>query len=274
MTSAQLNSETSFLDGLTDLQKQWFHDPSPPHLFAVVSWGCAATAWLAKVLNSHKDIFCVHAANGVWEAFGQASKLDGLEYLRILRVQGRHYAVAGDVHGFDRKQIAGLKALLPGMFSSAVLVREPIARLRSQLALFDGMADQRFWNISYVDTMIDRLGLVLPNRDYHTKLFIHGACLLNAITEEAQDGKVFRQEDLTADPEVLRALIREVTAGKISPATGWCSDALQIRGVNPHDSSRRPLKFEEWQLNVLRRVVNPEAWKLYADLGYPTPGFL
>src|SRR5436305_15337620 len=31
-----------------------------PDLFAVISWGCSATTWVAPTLNSHPDVFCLH----------------------------------------------------------------------------------------------------------------------------------------------------------------------------------------------------------------------
>jgi hypothetical protein len=51
-------------------------------LFAVVSWGCAATKWLAKVLNSHPEILCFHAGNGAVATFH--SSMNSLQYFRVL----------------------------------------------------------------------------------------------------------------------------------------------------------------------------------------------
>jgi len=90
--------------------------------------------------------------------------------------------------------------------------------------------------------------------------------------QPAEIPAVFRQEDLTTQPESLKALVEEVTAGKLSPTSEWCREALQIRAVNPHVN--RQVEFAGWRLDVLRQVVTPAAWKAYTDLGYPTPVFL
>ena len=37
--------------------------PQLPPVFAVISWGYAATGWLSKVLDGHPEILCVHGLN-------------------------------------------------------------------------------------------------------------------------------------------------------------------------------------------------------------------
>jgi hypothetical protein len=71
------NAESKHLfGGLSDFQAAFLKYHSSPQQFAVVSWGCAATSWLARVLNGHPDIYCVHAANRVWEVLGNFECLD------------------------------------------------------------------------------------------------------------------------------------------------------------------------------------------------------
>ena len=119
----------------TSVQEETAYELAP-HLFAVVSWGCAATAWLARVLNSHTDVFCVHQANVKWSLFSEAPRLDDVLYMRLIRNLGRGHAAAGDVHGIDRNKIALLREAYGEGFDCAVVVREPLSRLRSQFSLF------------------------------------------------------------------------------------------------------------------------------------------
>ena len=88
---------------LDELGQATAKDAPLPFLFCVVSWGCAATQWLANTLNSHPDIFCVHCENQFWERLGGARNLDGWQYLRILGCQSPGSRACGDVHGVSRK---------------------------------------------------------------------------------------------------------------------------------------------------------------------------
>ena len=77
----------------------------------MISWGCAATHWLARALNSHADIFCVHAGNFSRHQYGRAPYLDGPEYLQVIGQMGCSYAAAGDVHGVNIRTIMKLRAV-------------------------------------------------------------------------------------------------------------------------------------------------------------------
>src|SRR5690242_17543455 len=66
-------------NAVEDLQREPF-----PFIFSVVSWGCAATDWLAKVLNSHFGILCFHHADLYWQRHARLPRLDTLRYLRVI----------------------------------------------------------------------------------------------------------------------------------------------------------------------------------------------
>jgi hypothetical protein len=93
------------LGELPEHQRRLLVDYPAPHLFAVVSWGCAATGWTARTLNSHPDIFAVHAANTAWAMLGGGRTLTGVEYMRVLGMLGTNHAAAGDVHGITAYDI-------------------------------------------------------------------------------------------------------------------------------------------------------------------------
>lgn len=254
-------------------QQQAYFDLYPPtHAFAVVTWGCTASSWLSRALNSHPDIFCVHSSNGFWNALGKAPHLDGPAYLRLIASQGYAHKAAGDVHGVSRFAIPALKAELGDAFGCAVVVREPIVRLHSQLALFKRFESSGAWQVEYLEQMIAEK-LTLPDQSYPTRLFVHGVNMLNAIVEEHSLAPLYRTEDLTRKPETLCHLIETLTGGKVEPTYDWAQTAIAQGKVNAHRTSTEPPKFEDWQMDVIHKVVQPEAWELYAELGYPIPNF-
>lgn len=260
---------------LPDRQEQPVPEVSiQTHVFSVISWGCAATNWLAHVLNSHPDIYCVHASNHLWHGFAQAEYLDGMRYLQLLQIEGRTCIAAGDVHGVDRLKIPELREAFGSKFSAAVLVREPVARLTSLLAMYEKDGHLMPYDADFIDRLIDHHSLVVPDRTHRTKLFVHAINMLGAILDEVEVGKIFRQEDITTQPESLKALVEEITAGKVSPRQEWCEDAIRTRRLNAHAVARRPFQPRGWELDVVRKVVAPATWRLYSDLGYRRPDFL
>ena len=261
------------VDGLTDYQQAFLRKFPYPQLFSVISWGCAATAWLAAVLNRHPDIYCVHATNQHWHVLGDCDKLDGVPYLRVLGSQGHANLAAGDVHGVNRSAVPECRRSFGDKFNAAVVVREPIPRLHSQLALYQDFEGVRAWNVEYVDAVLDRTSIVVAPEDYQSRLFVHAANMLNAVLEEREVGKLYRCEDLTSNTNVLGEFVEEITRGKVSPASDWLQSAIQTKKVNVHAASRPRRELDDWQMDVVRKVVNPRAWDIYESLGYARPEF-
>lgn len=245
-----------------------------PHLFGVVTWGCAASRWLARTLNAHPDVFCVHELNAEIAALGDTERLDGPSYLELLGVQGHGYAAAGDVHGISRAGTRSAKEILGAKVSFAVLIREPESRLASQLALFRLAAEYPVWNVDYVDSIVRERDVPLPDSSYESRLVVHGANMLNAICEETEIGPVYRMEDVTASPEHLDELLGYLTDGHVTSTPEWRSSALQIRPSNRHRAQDGRSTLTPWEREVVRRVVRPQAWALYAGLGYEPPDWL
>jgi hypothetical protein len=244
-----------------------------PQVFAVVSWGCAATSWLATVLNRHPDIYCVHAANHMWHVLGNSKRLDGVPYLRIIGSQGHAHLAAGCVHGVSRHLIPECRRSFDDKFSVAVVVREPIRRIYSQLALFREAEGCEAWNLEGMDHVISRNRVTLDSNDYRSRLFVHAANMLNAILEEWAVGKIYRSEDLTRKPQVLGDFVERITGGKVSPEPGWLESAIEAGPINVHAGKSPQECLEEWQIDVIRKVVAPRSWELYEELGYRRPEF-
>ena len=257
-----------FVNGLTDYQRAFLKKYPCPQLFYVVSWGCAATAWLARVLNRHPDIYCVHAANHLWHVLGNCQKVDGARYLQIIGSQGHAHTAAGGVHGMDRALIPECRRIFGKQFNAAVVVREPLARMRSQIALQRDFEGIPVFDLGYIDALAARAGFAVAPGDYEVRLFVHAANMLNAVLEEREVGKIYRAEDLTSDADVLGDFMEEITRGKISPDPGWLKAALETKRVNVHAGRYPPRELDDWQIDVIRRVVDPQAWDTYESLGY------
>jgi hypothetical protein len=266
VTRQEVNG-VKLLRSMSPHQLKNYQDYAPKHVFAVVSWGAAATAWLASVLNDCPEVLCLHAANSYWELFGGSRPLSGLEYLQILGMLGSATEIAGDVHGVSRGDIPEIVDFFGDQFSAAVLVREPLARIYSQLALFERYASVQQIDTRYLDEMLpDALGL-LPAGSDGERVFVHGANMLNSIMEELTIGPIFRMEDVVSRPEVLIELVGVLSRGKVDPPKHWAFSAVSKKAVNTHSSKeRRPLK--SWQTEVLRAVVRDDAVAAYEKLGY------
>jgi hypothetical protein len=244
---------------------------STGRVFAVESWGCAGTNWLTRALDGHPEIRCFHALNGDYARATRSPRLEGLDYVELLELQRLDYAVVGDVHGFARTSIEAVQAALGDRFRCVVLVRDPLPRYRSQLALFKHedwrrwTPNGRLWDIDYVKPIAAAAGIDLPDDDYDQMLVVHAACMLNVILEERRLGPVVRMEDLVSSADALRSLARTLTAGEVSVDGFWADDAVARPPLRRH---ARGEELTAHELDVLERVVEPAAWALYRDLGY------
>jgi len=263
-----------FVEGLTEYQQAFLRKYPCPQLFYIVSWGCAATSWLATVLNRHPDIYCVHAANHTWHVLGNVEKLDGVRYLRIIGSQGHAHVAAGGVHGISRHLVPECRRSFGDKFNAAVVVREPISRLRSQVALYRDFEGLRAWDVDYLDSILSSAGIAVAPEDYQSRLFVHAANMLNAVLDESTVGKIYRAEDLTSNSQVLGGFMEEITRGKISPDSEWLNSALETKKVNVHAGRYPRRELDDWQMDVVRKVVDPRAWDLYESLGYARPEFV
>ncbi len=231
------------------------------------------------MLDSHPDIFCVHAGNWAWHNFGGAQLLDGVPYLQLLGAQGHAHAAAGDVHGVSGASVPALRAEFGERFNAVVIVREPLARFRSQMHLFHRWKQYQPWDISHVDAIIEQRGVRLPNPSAYTDRFVvHAARMLDTIVDDSAVGRIYRAEDITSSSSELGELVAELTRERVAPDQHWLQAAVSRKPEATHahsswgDASAGELL--DWQVDVIRRVVSPKAWEAYAELGYQKPAFL
>lgn len=274
MLQSVISDAETYFEGLSEHQAAFLRHFPCPQLFAIVSWGCAATDWVAATLNRHPDIFCTHAANDTWHYLGGCERLDGVRYLRVIGSQGHAHAAAGDVHGVSRHHVAELRLAFGDKFNATVVIREPLPRLYSQLAIYHQYDQFPHWDLDYLEPLMSRTRVRLPSSSYACRFFVHAANMLNAIQDEIEIGKIYRAEDLTRHPEALGELVDEITGGKVRPSAEWLQEAVGLPKTNGHIQHRRQNSLEDWQREVVRKVVSEKSWELYNRLGYSTPEFV
>lgn len=239
-----------------------------PSLFSVVSWGCAGTAWLARALNAHPDIFCVHGANHYLQSMCGAPPLDGLDYMHVIAALATGHEAVGDVHGISRHLIPELRENYGPVFSSAVLVRDPLPRVKSQLALFKSMPAAANWDLSYTEAFADQLELKPAQLTQNDRLRLHAFNMLNAIAEETEVGPIFRIEDLVRRQDSVAALLSHLSSGRLNSPGWWLDYVTRIPAFNGHQSAGNPTELSSADLRLLSRIVTDESKELYRQLGY------
>ncbi len=250
-------------DEMVDFLNQAHH---VDRLFSIVSWGCAGTSWLAKVLNSHRDILCLHDFPIGYRDIEERNPFD---YMRSLYLTSYAYSLAGDIHGINRDAIPELKNIYGEVFRSAVLVREPYQRLLSMLATvrFNHGLDNDY---SYIDGLAKRLGIE-GELTWDNRMFIHSVNMLNAIVDEKKyaGDMIFRMEDLTCDPESLNRLLRHISADQIQPDEKWLSDAVDIPPTHSHRRHyEKEIILTDEELEMISVILSGEAVREYEKLNY------
>jgi len=250
------------------------------NLFAIITWGATGTSWISKVLNHHPEIFCVHelasvlnqsklfSSNDFWVQF------DPIDFMKII-ARLSHHNVHGDVHSFRSEDVPRLKEYFGKKFSSAVIEREPISRLKSTISGYRNSLPHKLYDTRYVDYIILRKKIDLPKSNYENKLFVQGVNLLNTIEQEANNncGKMFRMEDLISDPKYLKSLIEEISSSELTADDDLLHQMIKTPATNIR-ASKEKIEFEDWQIAVIKKVVHEKAWELYSKVGYSKPNFL
>ncbi len=246
-----------------------------PDLFGIVSWGCAATQWVAKALNAVPDVLCLHHLQNYLRYYtGYATTEESVDYFTGLRFLGRAYRLVGEVHGITRDQVPVLKEHLGEAFRAAVLVRAPGPRLLSQLRLFAqfNYSEKGWSDLDYIEKLEGYTAIAHLVTDWKRRLFVHGANMLNAILLEAPLGPMFRCEDLTSSPQAFQRLVEHLSAGQIAVSPESAEQIVKMPALNVHGKRGPKVAVEEdWQVEILRAIVRPQAMAFYAGLEYEMP---
>ena len=85
-------------------------------------------------------------------------------------------------------------------------------------------------------------------------------------------GKIFKTEDLTTNYQDFKDFVKEITNDTVIVDDEQFSQIMKIKKVNVH--KKQDFKFEDWQIDIIKKVVQEKAWKMYAKLGYQIPEFI
>jgi hypothetical protein len=173
----------------------------------VARMGGTGSAWLAKLLNSHPDIFCSHEAVAA-RAFPakQYSPGDILSYLRWLAWDTMHdaYWAIGDVGSVWQTHTAALEG-----FRTAVLIRHPARVLASRLATYP--YDQSFTQIESAPDIRKIWGIDISRFDPIDAIFVNDLHIFAGQVWSLERGvRIVRIEDL-AKPEACHEAAKYLT---------------------------------------------------------------
>ncbi len=242
---------------------------STRYLFAVITWGASGSHWLAKTLNHHPDISAFHhlrSAVEIWSNHQQP--IDDLSAMRMVNMLGSSSLCAGDVHGISRESVQSLREEFDDRIRFAVLVREPIARLRSQFGLFAKLARYRRWDVTYARELLERHEIRIPAPTYESLLQVHGINMLNAVVEEREAGPIFRLEDLVREEGNLRDLVAHLSQDSLD----WSATQEEfVARTNQHATEE--VRFEFWHQDVMDALIGEQTRSAYESLGYGPNSF-
>lgn len=241
--------------------------PSPP-LFAVISWGNAATHWLTRTLNELPGMFALHSSVQTLRRLVSAN-VDDVTYMKLIGEFASGCRAAGDVHGIDRYSVERLKAEFGENIRCCVLVRDPIPRLKSQLAHFERMEFLPHSDVSYLLKLYPDLDTIIPEKTYENYAFAHACNMLNAIADEMKVGPIFRMEDIVASPTGLQKMVEFIGHGMTVELE--LLESLQQSGKSNSRSHKSPRSFAPWQQECLDYIVPSAVRSMYADFDYTSP---
>jgi hypothetical protein len=252
-------------------------------LFVGFCWGAAGSTWLARVLNSHEDVLCLHAP--IMPRYDHLETADSLELIDTVVTRfslGGTYPVVGFTHGIAVESYGALLEKYGARLRCFTLTRNPIARIRSAVAKYVSDAghhrDDPRWRHEYAASYdLLRRGAAGPFPDDFDSLAFYKACtMVNSIVwERQQPFPLFRLEDLVARTADVQALLAHVSDGACR-LEERVIEKLQRLVVRPHAASLESAEetYRSWRAEhraAFHHLVTGPACELYRELGYELP---
>lgn len=191
--------------------------------FVVARMGSTGSAWLAKLLNSHPDVFCSHegVAARAYPArsYGPVDILRFLDWLAWDTMHGA-YAAIGDVGSVWQSHAVALRE-----FQTAVLMRHPARLLSTRLATY--AHDQPFIEIE-TDADVRRVwDIDMSTCEPLDRVFLHDLFIFASQTWVADRGvRLIRIEDMSDTAHCLLEL-KHLTGVDYDP--GLVEQAIRVR---------------------------------------------
>ena len=236
------------------------------HRFVVARMGSTGSAWMAKLLNSHPDVFCSHegVAARAYPArtYGHADMLRFLDWLAWDTMQGA-YAAIGDVGSVWQLHAFALRE-----FQTAVLVRHPARMLNTRLTTY--RHDQPFIEIETDASVRELWDIDMSSCEPLDRVFLHDLFIFASQTWGASRGvRLIRIEDMSNTPHCLSEL-KHLTGLDYDPSL---VERASRRRVNQHAqpmsipqivASFTP-KQRAWYSLILREAAPRLGYDLYSD---------
>ena len=238
--------------------------------FVVARMGSTGSTWLAKVLNSHPDVFCTHEqvlSRSVAKESVSFADINCL--IREIAAVTHHgaYRAAGDVGSVWLTHLIALR----GKFKTALLLRHPARLLATRLKIFPRdqsftqirpdvlAAVQELWGIK--TDRIATLDLVFLQDLF---IFASQTAAVNKIDfivriEDLSDGEYCQQflhalTGLSYDD----ALLKPALGKKVNRRTPEASVAEIVSGFSPQQ--------QDWYRQMLVEVAPYFGYELYRDV--------
>ena len=254
--------------------------------FNCFCYGAAATTWLARMLNSHEDVLCLHTPDYPGADHSTDEHMFAMARFAFdsTAIGGHPYKCVGFTHGLPYTSCARLRQMFGQQaFRGFVMIRNPVVRARSIMALRMQQVSihkmfqpaeslERFYNL-----LLEKSGRAGFATDYESLCF-YEVCgqLLAAITkEEALGVPVFTMEALTGDPAEVNRLFAYVSDGRCLLDEAAIA-RVQQRPVGNHARKTMGPKeifgswSKDWQ-DAFMALVGPEERALYRKHGYELP---
>ncbi len=246
-------------------------------------WGAAGSAWLARLLNSHEDIFCVQAP--VLNRYDHFQFADSTELLNAIFTAmsfGGGYPVAGVTHGVPLEWHPKLVKKYGGRMRNFTLIRSPIERIQSSAKkIAQGYAGEaeKYIMADGCQRVFRKLRETakgdFPN-DPASLGFYNSCDMVNSIIQETDhEFPVFKLEDLVAQTNEVQRLLAHISDGTCR-LEDRIIRKLQQTVINKRSEKRLTPKeiYDSWNGNyraAFHCLVNPLALEIYRRLGYDLP---
>jgi hypothetical protein len=252
-------------------------------LFLTFCWGAAGTTWLARLLNAHPDIFCMHAP--MLPRFDHSQLAESTEVVDHVfgdASLGGGYPIVGFTHGFATEWYEALTQRYGARLRCLALTRHPIRRIQSTFNLYISMehrlASEPTWRRMFEETY-QRLRLWAPRAfpdDFESLAFYYACTMVNSITwEQRQSFPLFRLEDLLTSEAAVQQVVGHVSDG----ACQLPPDVIrQMQGTVVHSHGTQRLSprdtYAGWppaRRRAYHTLVAGAAVDAYRRLGYELP---
>ena len=246
-------------------------------------WGAAGTTWLARLLNSHEDILCLHAPIlPRYDHFRFAESSEIVDLVFNGEDFGAAYPVVGFTHGIASEWQSLLTEKYGDQLRCFAVTRHPIKRIQSTLDLNIRQKDVRLadptWRQAYADTyqeLTQSSGRQFPD-DFESLAFYKACKMVNSIIWERQQAfPLYRFEDLVSNEESVKNLVAHVSRGTCQLAAAVVrkmQDTVVRARAAPGLSVVET--YRAWRTehrDAYHHLVAPPALRLYQQLGYELP---